>query len=45
MKIHFRTCPVRQGVRGWRRILRQAKNISRGTLVVELGRVTLEFTN
>jgi len=45
MKIQFRTLPVPERFHGWKRILRRAKNVLRGTLVVEFGRVTMELAN
>jgi len=45
MKIQFLTSPVSSRLHGWRRALRKVKHALRGTLVVEFGRVTLEFAN
>ncbi|MEP6672951.1 MAG: hypothetical protein ABJF10_27555 [Chthoniobacter sp.] len=45
MKIQYRTVPVPERLHGWKRVVRRATNIFRGTLVVDFGRVTLEFAN
>jgi hypothetical protein len=45
MKIQFRTPPVSKRLHGWKRVVRRAKNVFHGTLVVDFGRVTLELAN
>jgi hypothetical protein len=45
MRIQFRTLPVSKHLNGWRRVIRRVKNILRGTLIVDFGRITLEFAN
>ncbi|MDR3404598.1 MAG: hypothetical protein P4L99_19000 [Chthoniobacter sp.] len=45
MKIQFRSSPVPQRLHGWKRVLRRAHNILRGTLVVDFGRITMELAN
>jgi len=40
MKIRYRTFPVSQRVRGWRRLARCVKHALRGTLVIQFGHTT-----
>ena len=45
MKIQFRTLPVPQRLHGWRRLASHAKNLLRGNLIVDFGRLTLELAH
>jgi hypothetical protein len=45
MKIQFLCPPVPKRLHGWNRVIRRASNILRGTLIVNVGRVTLQFAN
>jgi len=45
MKIQFHVPPVSRRLHGWKRVIRRATGILRGTLIVHVGRVTLELAN
>lgn len=45
MRIQFHIPPVSKRLHGWKRVVRRATCILRGTLTIDLGRVTLELAN
>ena len=45
MKIQFHVPPVSKRLHGWKRVVSRATRILRGTLIIDLGRVTLELAN
>ncbi|HSI15580.1 MAG TPA: hypothetical protein VK961_26275 [Chthoniobacter sp.] len=45
MRIQFHIPSVSKRLHGWKRVVRRATCILRGTLIVDLGRVTLELAN